>query len=116
MVSPLGSSSDPGFSNFSSLRQDCNINYRGGNILDFVGCVDWNRLFHHGRFCGRVHCQIDGILFPALSIVGILITLSLISISWSEFWMAFFVILVSGFVVEAFLGKYSRKSCDDKCK
>jgi len=67
-----------------------------------IGC------FINGRFCGRVHCQIDGILFPALCVVGILKVATLISISWSLFWISFFVILAASFVIESFLGRYSR--------
>jgi hypothetical protein len=65
-----------------------------------IGC------FINARFCGRVHCMIDGILFPALSVVGILNVLSVISISWSVFWITFFVMLLGSFVFEWSWGKY----------
>jgi hypothetical protein len=60
-----------------------------------------------GRSCGRVHCRIDGILFPLLSIVGALNVLSVISFDWNLFWLAFFLILVGSFVPERTWKKYS---------
>jgi len=59
-----------------------------------IGC------FINGRICGRVHCKIDGIFFPLLSIFGILSVLGLIYLSWSLYWIVFFVILCSGFLIE----------------
>ena len=61
----------------------------------------------NGRSCGRVHCRIDGILFPLLSIVGALNVLSIISFDWNLFWLAFILILVGSFVPEWFWKKYS---------
>jgi hypothetical protein len=59
-----------------------------------IGCL------LNGRSCGRVHCRIDGVLFPILSIVGALNVLSIISFDWNLFWLAFIVILVGSFVPE----------------
>jgi hypothetical protein len=50
--------------------------------------------------CGRVHCRVDGILFPALSIVGFLNAFNVISIGWSLYWLFFFAILAAGFALE----------------
>jgi hypothetical protein len=61
----------------------------------------------NGLSCGRVHCRIDGILFPILSIVGVLSVLSVISFDWNLFWLAFLVILVGSFVPEWTWKKYS---------
>ncbi len=61
----------------------------------------------NGRSCGRVHCRIDGIFFPLLSIIGALNTLSVISFDWNLFWLAFIVILVGSFVPEWTWKKYS---------
>ncbi|HVB11714.1 MAG TPA: hypothetical protein VNE86_01175 [Nitrososphaerales archaeon] len=69
-----------------------------------IGC------FINGRSCGRVHCMIDGILLPVLSVVGALDVLSVISIGWTVFWISFFVILVGSFIVEWAFGKYSVKA------
>jgi len=66
-----------------------------------VGCL------MNARSCGRVHCRIDGILFPLLSIVGALNVLSVISFDWNLFWLAFGVILVGSFVPEWTGKKYS---------
>ncbi len=61
----------------------------------------------NGRSCGRVHCRIDGILFPILSILGALNVLSVISFDWNLFWLAFLLILVGSFVPEWTWKKYS---------
>ncbi len=61
----------------------------------------------NGRSCGRVHCRIDGILFPLLSIIGALNVLSVISFDWNLFWLTFIVILVASFVPEWTWKKYS---------
>ena len=66
-----------------------------------IGCLI------NGRSCGRVHCRIDGILFPLLSIIGALNVLSVISFDWNLFWLAFIVILVGSFVPEWTWKKYS---------
>jgi hypothetical protein len=66
-----------------------------------VGC------FMNGRSCGRVHCRIDGIAMPLLAIIGLLITLSLIPLSWSVFWIAFWIILIASFVPEFLWKRYS---------
>jgi hypothetical protein len=61
----------------------------------------------NGRSCGRVHCRIDGILFPVLAIEGGLNVLTVISFDWNLFWLAFVVILVGSFVPEWTWKKYS---------
>jgi hypothetical protein len=66
-----------------------------------IGCLI------NGRSCGRVHCRIDGILFPLLSIIGLLNVLSITSFNWNLFWLAFFLILVGSFVPEWTWKKYS---------
>jgi hypothetical protein len=66
-----------------------------------IGCLV------NGRSCGRVHCRIDGILFPALAIIGALNVLSVISFDWNLYWLAFIVILVASFVPEWTWKKYS---------
>ncbi|TMI11544.1 hypothetical protein E6H35_10265 [Candidatus Bathyarchaeota archaeon] len=75
----------------------------------WVAAVAWagTGCLINGRSCGRVHCRIDGILFPILSIVGALNVLSVISFSWNLFWLAFIVILVASFVPEWTWKKYS---------
>lgn len=62
--------------------------------------------FVNGRRCGRLHCRIDGILFPILAVVGALGTLSLIHVSWNDLWVAFFVILLLSFAAERIWGRY----------
>jgi len=66
-----------------------------------IGCLI------NGRSCGRVHCKIDGIFFPALAIVGVLNLVSVISFDWNLFWLAFLLILVGSFVPEWTWKKYS---------
>jgi hypothetical protein len=66
-----------------------------------VGC------YINGRSCGRVHCKIDGILLPALSVAGVLNVLALVSFSWSAFWGAFLLILFASFLPELFWKRYT---------
>ena len=63
--------------------------------------------FINGRSCGRVHCRIDGIAFPILSLIGVLNLLSIVSFDWNLFLLAFLVILVASFVPEWTWKKYS---------
>ncbi len=65
-----------------------------------VGCA-WN-----ARRCGRVHCVIDGILFPVLGAVGLLNILGVLPMSWNLYWAAFGAILVAGFVPEVIGKRY----------
>jgi hypothetical protein len=59
-----------------------------------IGCV------LNARHCGRVHCMIDGVLFPLLSVSGLLNVLGIVTFSWNVYWTAFFVIVVASFVPE----------------
>ena len=61
----------------------------------------------NARSCGRVHCRIDGILFPLFAAAGALNMLSIVSFDWNLFWFAFLVILVARFVPEWTWKKYS---------
>lgn len=65
-----------------------------------VGC------FINGRSCGRVHCKVDGYLFPPLAVVGALNALSVVSFSWNLYWGVFFAILVASFVPELTWRRY----------
>lgn len=61
----------------------------------------------NARHCGRVHCRIDGVLFPLLSLVGLLNVVGIVSINWNAYWAVFLVILAASFVPEFFWKKYS---------
>lgn len=66
-----------------------------------IGC------FINGRHCGRVHCKIDGILFPVLGIVGFFEVFGIIAaFNWNYYWLIFFAILFGSFLVEALWKKY----------
>ena len=65
-----------------------------------IGC------FINGRRCGRVHCKIDGVLFPLLSVIGVLNVLKLIHLGWNVYWLAFFIILLASFSAELLWKKY----------
>jgi len=54
----------------------------------------------NGRACGRVHCQIDGVLLPLLSLVGMVNLLGVTSFGWNGYAAAFWIILVLSFVPE----------------
>ena len=66
-----------------------------------VGCVI------NARRCGRVHCRIDGVLFPLLSVVGLLRVLGLFAFSWNLYWAIFLAILGASFVPELVWRKYA---------
>ena len=54
-----------------------------------------------------MHCRIDGILFPILSLVGLLNVVGIVSLNWNAYWAVFLVILAASFVPEVFWKKYS---------
>jgi len=66
-----------------------------------IGCVI------NARHCGRVHCRIDGVLFPILSLVGLLNIVGIVSLDWNLYWAIFLVILAASFVPEVFWKKYA---------
>jgi hypothetical protein len=66
-----------------------------------IGCVI------NARHCGRVHCRIDGVLFPILSLVGLLNVVGIVGLNWNAYWAIFLVILVASFVPEVFWKKYA---------
>ena len=68
----------------------------------FVIAVAWtgSDCFINGISCGRVHCRIDGIAFPILSVVGVLNLVGIVSFSWNLFLLTFLIILVASFVPE----------------
>jgi hypothetical protein len=66
-----------------------------------VGCVI------NARHCGRVHCRIDGVLFPLLSVGGLLNVLGIVSFSWNAYWIVFLVMLGASFIPELFWKRYA---------
>jgi hypothetical protein len=60
----------------------------------------------NARRCGRVHCLIDGVLFPLLAVSGLLNVLGIVTFSWNAYWAAFFVILLVSFIPEIVWKKY----------
>jgi hypothetical protein len=60
----------------------------------------------NSRRCARTHCMIDGYLLPPLGVVGLLNLAHVISISWHTYFSIFLIIVVAGFVIECFHGKY----------
>ena len=66
-----------------------------------IGCVI------NARHCGRVHCRIDGVLFPILSLVGLLNVVGILSLNWNVYWAIFLAILAASFVPEVFWKKYA---------
>jgi hypothetical protein len=66
-----------------------------------IGCVI------NARHCGRVHCRVDGVLFPLLSLIGLLNVLGIVSLNWNAYWAIFLVILATSFVPEVFWKKYA---------
>ena|ERR1022692_631138 len=60
----------------------------------------------NARRCGRVHCIIDGVVFPVLAAIGLLNVLGIVTFSWSVYWGAFFAVLVASFIPEVVWKRY----------
>jgi hypothetical protein len=58
--------------------------------------------------CGRSHCWIDGILLPALTVVGVLNLLRAVTLTWLTYLDVFWAILIVSVVVECIIGSYPR--------
>lgn len=58
--------------------------------------------------CGRSHCWIDGTLLPTLAVVGGANLARLISVSWSTYLSALWLILLGSVIVECVVGSYPR--------
>jgi cation transport ATPase len=56
----------------------------------------------NGRHCGRLHCKIDGILLPLLSLAGLLNLLhtTIFTFSWAAYTNVLAVIVVLSYVAE----------------
>jgi cation transport ATPase len=59
--------------------------------------------YGNGRHCGRLHCKIDGILLPLLSLVGLLNLLhtAMFTFGWAAYTNVLAVIVVLSFVAES---------------
>ncbi len=58
--------------------------------------------------CGRVHCWVNGLLLPALAVVGGLNLLAIVTLPWSTYLSAFWLILLSSIILECVSGSYFR--------
>jgi len=58
--------------------------------------------------CGRVHCWVDGLLLPALAVVGGLNLLAIVALPWSTYLSVFWLILLASIVLECVSGTYFR--------
>lgn len=56
--------------------------------------------YANGRSCGRLHCKMDGIVLPLLSLIGLLNLLHVTSFSWGMYSNALLVIVILSFVAE----------------
>lgn len=65
-----------------------------------IGC------YVNGRHCGRVHCKIDGILLPLLSIVALLMLLHIIPLRWVNYFSIFWLVLLISYLPEWVWKKY----------
>jgi hypothetical protein len=89
--------------------------YRGSYISPTLAGSTWALsvlwigagCFLNGRSCGRIHCIIDGLAMPVLSVVGLLDAFSLVSLSWNYFWAVFFIVLTVSFVPELVWKRYA---------
>lgn len=60
----------------------------------------------NGRHCGRVHCRIDGVLFPLVSVIGLLNVIGIVGLNWNLYWAIVLAILAASFVPELLWRKY----------
>ncbi len=60
----------------------------------------------NARQCGRVHCAIDGILLPLLSMGGLLRVLGIVGFDWNAYWAAFVAIIGASFLAEIVWRRY----------
>lgn len=80
-----------------------------GGILTLATAWIGVACYLNGRACGRVHCQIDGVLLPLLSLVGVVNLLGMISFNWNGYAAAFWIILGLSFVPECLGVRYLTK-------
>lgn len=64
--------------------------------------------FVNGRRCGRVHCQINGIVLPLLGLLSLAKILGFVSLSWSTYSDIFWAVALASFLPEIFGLKYTR--------
>jgi hypothetical protein len=57
--------------------------------------------------CGRVHCVIDGVLFPLLGVAGVFRVLGVLTFSWNLYGVVFLAVLAASFVPEFVWRKYA---------
>jgi len=63
----------------------------------------------NARRCGRMHCAIDAVLLPLLSLIGLLNIFHVTSFSWNSYVNALGIIVVVSFVPECFGVRYIGK-------
>jgi hypothetical protein len=56
--------------------------------------------------CGRAHCWADGVLLPALAVVGGLNLLHIIHLEWTTYVTILWVIVIGSVVLECVVGSY----------
>ena len=56
--------------------------------------------------CGRAHCWVNGLLLPALAVVGGLNLLGIVALPWSSYLSAFWLVLLASIVLECVSGPY----------
>lgn len=84
-----------------------------GSVVTGIGwiIVTWwigTACFVNGRRCGRVHCQIDGIVLPLLGLVSLGKILDIVPISWTTYNDIFWIISFVSFIPEVLGLKYTR--------
>jgi hypothetical protein len=54
----------------------------------------------NGRGCGRIHCKIDGVLLPLLSLVELMNLVGVTSFAWTGYTNALTIIVILSFLAE----------------
>lgn len=64
---------------------------------------------YNAQRCGRTHCWIVGVGLPVLAVVGALSVAGILSISWSSFGSAIWLVVLGAFAFEWVCGPYLRR-------
>jgi hypothetical protein len=95
----------------SSLGQSLPLPFAEFGILLIVGTV-WlgGMCLVNALRCGRAHCWVDGVLLPALAVVGGLNLFHIVRFAWTTYLVILWGIVIASIVLECVVGSYPRTS------
>jgi hypothetical protein len=91
----------------SSLGQSIPLPFAEFGILLIVGTV-WlgGMCLVNALRCSRAHCWVDGVLLPALAVVGGLNLSLVVHFPWTTYLVILWVIVIGSVVLECCVGSY----------